>query len=258
MRYIGGKSKVAREIEGAILNSVNERTRYVEPFIGGGSVFARLAPHFDEALCGDVSLDLMLMWQQVFSGTWAPPERLTEPEWQALRTAEASPLRAFAGFGGSFGGKWFRGYARGGIRADGSPRNHQGESARAVMKIASAVALAPSVLARHADYREWDIRQGDVVYCDPPYAASTDWDVNADRAYSHFPNFDIDDFWAVAKEWSEGGAHVFVSSYEAPEGWDCIWEKEKRVTLKRTTDTGGRQTMTERLFVAALGGGDHG
>lgn len=237
MRYIGGKSKIAKQIAETILSIRPEREHYLEPFIGGGAVFAKMAPHFERPVAGDVQVDLCLMWDAVFNDGWLPPDSLSEDDYEALKTSDASPLRGFAAFGCSFGGKWFGGYARGGNSADGSPRNHQGESSRAVAKIASSVNR--SVRIHHADYRQWSPIPGTVVYCDPPYANSQGY-VSGD--------FDSSEFWKVVEGWASSGSHVFVSEYAAPAHWNQIWSSEKLVTLKKTTDDGGRQVKIERLF----------
>ena len=251
MRYIGGKGKIARQIAQVMLDSTANRARYIEPFIGGGSILAQMAPHFSEVLTGDVHPDLVMMWQQGFSGEWTPPSTISRDEWDALRYSDPSPDRALAGFGGSFGGKWFRGYAKGGERADGTPRDHQAESSRAVARIIEAVA-GTNITVRESDYKSWEPRAGDVVYCDPPYAPSTEWKAVIDRAYGH-SDFDYADFWSRMDKWSGTGATVFVSEYDAPIHWREVWSTEKRVTLKRTTDAGGRQIMTERLFTSGSG-----
>ena len=38
MRYVGGKSKIARKISAVMLEKSKERDLYIEPFVGGGSV----------------------------------------------------------------------------------------------------------------------------------------------------------------------------------------------------------------------------
>ena len=234
MRYVGGKSKIAGEISRAILGATVARGRYVEPFVGGGAMLGRMAPSFTESYVGDIS-EVALMWRAVVSG-WRPPTFISEAEYANLKGAEPSPLRAFAGFGGSFGGKWFGGYARGGLQSNGLPRNHQAESARAVEKVAKAIA-GLRVVVIPSDYRHWTPTQGDVVYCDPPYRSTQGYAVGA---------FDSDEFWRIAEKWARAGAHVFVSEYQAPEGWDCIWQKEHRQSLTRPEQ--GRGATVEKLF----------
>lgn len=242
MRYIGGKSKIAKAIAQTILEATDSRAFYYEPFVGGGSVLGRLAPHFQKTVASDLSEDLILMWQKLQEG-WVPDEVVSEFDYAALKDSEPSALRGLVGFGGSFGGKWFGGYARGGFGSDGKPRNHQWESARAAMKIRDAIE-GSDVDFWAGSYISACPPAGAVVYCDPPYADTT--------GYSAVGGFDSAQFWRVMDYWVARGVHVFVSEYSAPEGWAVVWEKEHRQSL--TTTAQGRPVTVERLFAKAENG----
>lgn len=65
------------------------------------------------------------------------------------------------------------------------------------------------------DYRSYVYNDGDVVYCDPPYAGT--------NGYGR--EFDHDAFW----QWCRTRDFpVYVSEYRAPEDFISIWCKEKR------------------------------
>ncbi len=239
MRYVGGKSKIAEQIATTILAHTDLRESYLEPFVGGGSVLAKMAPHFGQVFAGDAHEDLILMWQAAQSG-WIPPD-ITYERYQELRyAAEPSAERGFAGFGGSFGGRWFEGFARGGFNGS-TPRNHQAESSRAVVKIVNTIAPS-SVTFDVKDYRDWSMSGPHVIYCDPPYAGSL---------HDYKPGaFDTQEFWDHAARWADSGHEVFVSEYAAPEGWVSIWSAEKRQSL--IVGSSERGMRTEHLW--ALGG----
>lgn len=88
------------------------------------------------------------------------------------------------------------------------------------------------------DYEQWEwmVVPGTVIYCDPPYAGTP--------AYQNVPLWDSDRFWSVVSEWSYKTT-VFVSEYEAPPGWDVVWEQMVRVQLNQNQG----KTATERLFM---------
>src|SRR5699024_3785535 len=109
MQYMGGKARIARRIVEAILEATPNRTRWVEPFVGGAWVLEHAAPHFQELSAGDVVPDLQLLYEAV-AGGWEPPKTLSRDEYRELKPSTPSALRAFAGFGCSFGGKWFGGF----------------------------------------------------------------------------------------------------------------------------------------------------
>ena len=238
MRYVGGKSKIAKSLSEVILDRAQSRKFYLEPFVGGGSVFPQLAPHFEWSVAGDKHLDLVLMWNAVIQDGWVPPMQVSEDDYALLKTAEPSALRGFVGMGGSFGGKWFGGYARGGFNSDGSPRNHQAESARAVLKIQETLTRVNVGQFRNWSYGQWNPVPGTVVYCDPPYASTQGYSTGG------FPH---EEFWETVRRWSRSGCEVFVSEYSAPADFESIWSKGKRMTL--TQPKQGRPVNTENLFI---------
>lgn len=218
MQYLGGKSRIAKDIARVILELTDDRQHYVEPFVGAGSVAAELAPHFTDAVLSDASPDLIELWRALQDG-WTPPASVSKEEYQEQRYAPVSALRGFVGYGCSFGGKWFGGYA-----ANNDGRNYARTGGALLAK--RIIPLKAATLY-NLDYRDLVIPDGAVVYCDPPYRNATKYDRLAD--------FDSDEFWKVAESWSERST-VFVSEYEAPEGWRSVWQAKPRVTLRKDTN----------------------
>ena len=71
------------------------------------------------------------------------------------------------------------------------------------------------IAATSSDYREYVHEEGNVVYCDPPYAGT--------GGYGR--EFDHDAFW----QWCRTrNFPVYISEYRAPEDFISIWCKEKR------------------------------
>lgn len=240
MRYVGGKGRIARQLSEVIRKYTDSETIY-EPFMGGGAMTAALASRFSEVIAGDAHEDIVLMWQAVLSG-WEPLP-IDYERYQELRyTDQPSAERGFAGAGCSFGGRWFEGFARGGINADGTPRNHQAESARAVIRDRDAM-ISGNVHVFHKNYDAWplDCALPAAIYCDPPYAASS-------SAKRYAVPFDHRSFWVWAEEMSRTHS-VFVSEYQAPEGWVSIWQQPKRQSL--VIGSGRRDLRIEKLFVLA-------
>jgi DNA adenine methylase len=234
VRYVGGKSKLATGICEAILRRLTDQTVYLEPFLGGGSTFAKVAPHFGTAYGSDVSEDLVLMWNALQDG-WEPPTGVDDDLYESLRNAEPSALRGFVGFGCSFGGKWFGGRARGGYQSNGAPRDHSAESARAATRVAKSMKHAR--ICRQ-DYRDWEPKSGWVVYADPPYAGT--------QGYSAAGAFDSAEFWSVMGSWAANGALVFVSEYAAPSPWEAVFTKRHIRSLQHGKD--GRHPTVETLW----------
>jgi DNA adenine methylase len=175
MRYVGGKSKLASSIAELIGAHAGGCHTYLEPFVGGGAVLAEVIRQIPmaEYVASDAHLDLVMMYQALRGGWW--PLLPSESDYAALKHAGSSAQRGFTGFGCSFGGKWFGGYARGGYNGT-VPRNHQAESLRALAADYEALRKASFW---YGDYRQWQPVTGTVVYCDPPYADSQAYSVGA-------------------------------------------------------------------------------
>lgn len=231
---MGGKGRIAAKVAEVILAHRGGRPHYLEPFLGGAYVLALVAPHFERVLGSDVMPDLILYWKAVQAG-WLPPERITREEYDALKAAEPSPLRAFAGFGCSFGEKWFGGYGAQRV-APRQPHGHVSVGSRkSTIKKIKAIRTARIELA---DYRQWAPGPDAVVYCDPPYAATT--------SYNGAPEWDAEEFWLVAEKWARGGAAVLVSEYAAPDGWESVWSAPVKQSLRKNSNA---HAATESVFM---------
>lgn len=229
MQYMGGKAKIARRVVQSILVDTPLRDRWFEPFVGGGNVMEQACPHFGASVGSDLHPDLIMMWQATVNG-WVPGE-VTRERYQELRLQPPSAERGYAGFGASFGGKWFGGY---GV----SPRD--GEVWRASQRSVTRqghVFRSHSVRFLSGSYSDFTPPPGTVVYCDPPYAGTTGYSTGG---------FDHGAFYRTLLVWSET-CPVYVSEYTAPVGVPVtvVWEREKRNVLEKGDN---KRVSVERLF----------
>ena len=184
-----------------------------------------LAPHFERVEASDTHPDLILMWQALQKNL-RMPSSVSEEMYESYREGEPGAIRGFVGFACSFGGKWFGGYARSG------QRNIADEASRSLVRDIRKM-LNVSFMCR--DYREIQVTATDVIYCDPPYADTTEYR----------ETFNSREFWEVAKQWSLIGASVYVSEYRCPYGWETLWENERTQLLR----VGISESVTEKLFI---------
>ena len=232
MQYLGGKHRIAKDIAEHILAENPTADIVYEPFAGGGgSVTVELASRFPLVMASDVHPDLVMMWQALLQG-WEPPREVSEADYQAARKSAPSALRGFIGFGCSFGGKWFGGYARG--DASGRARGYDGTSARRVLAQASCMR---NVYFTLTPYTRVDPVPGAVIYCDPPYAKTT--------GYAH--RFDNEEFYDVVRAWRWSGHRVYVSEYQAPPDFRLVWERSYTRNMRGAK--GASATVCDRLYV---------
>lgn len=83
-------------------------------------------------------------------------------------------------------------------------------------KLKGCVDLAKVEFA-NMDYKDYEFKEGDVVYCDPPYRKT--------RYYAHTKEtFDHDQFW----DWVRTRDYpIYVSEYNAPDDFVSIFEKKR-------------------------------
>lgn len=84
------------------------------------------------------------------------------------------------------------------------------------------------------DYRNLKTTNS-VIYCDPPYENQ--------KQYANSLRFDYDEFWNYMRRWSKNNI-VIISELNAPEDFECIWEKSVSRSIKSTD----KSRDTEKLF----------
>lgn len=228
MRYLGGKQRLGPTIASYvnILGGLYGARSYCEPFVGMGGVARHVT--IPDRWLGDIKEDLVLFLRAVRDG-WTPPTTLTKDEYNTLRIGDPSPIRAFAGFGCSFGGKWFGGYAR----TPGGTRNYAAEQSRDAVKLGKALQSASIECLSYLDAPD-----ADVTYCDPPYAGTT--------GYHGTDSFDHGQFW----EWVRARPGlVLVSEYTGPDWAEVVWSKPVKTTIKQAAGVGSaKNDRVEKLF----------
>lgn len=230
MRYMGGKARISKEIASVIRARSGERKVCVEPFMGGCNITIQLAQIFEKVYAYDLRLDLVLLRKALADG-WNPPSFINEIDYKALRHAESSPLRGFAGTTCSFGGTWFGGYAR-----DVKNTNYAEIGCRVAKK---ETALMSNVVFTQGNFLEnIPIISESVLYCDPPYASTSGYKQG---------KFDHDLFWNQVRKWVAAGAVAFISEQVAPDDFVSVWSKDKTKGLR---NKGGiHEALKEQLFM---------
>lgn len=225
MQYLGGKSRIAKQIS-ELLNK-NNRKVFVSLFCGGCSVEALVTS--DKKILNDFHPYLIQMWIDAQTGRDFP-ENVSEDMYKETKNKmdEDKGLSGFIGFGCSFGGKWWGGYAR-----QTKGLNYALTAKRSVSKKMKGLLTATFV---NKDYKNVEIPDNSLVYCDPPYEGTTD--------YSNSKEFSHEEFWNYVRELSKNNL-VFVSELNAPEDFEAVWEKD----FTRNLDASVVFKSTEKVFV---------
>ena len=227
MKYLGGKHGIGRLVSEFITkecppDSVNG---YLEPFCGSLGVFKNMTDKgYSKYIASDFHPDLIEMWKKVQNNTLKIPENITEDDYNKLKASKSdSPnaLRAVAGFGLSFGGKFFAGYAQ--KWAGNSGRNFLREFKTSIQKITPLISKK-NVVFYNKSYDKFKPKNM-LIYCDPPYKSTEGYSTG---------EFDHDHFWNTMREWSKNNC-VFISEESAPSDFAVVWKLKKRRTLDKTS-----------------------
>ena len=233
MRYMGSKARFAKHILPIVLEGRTDAQTYVEPFAGGMNMIDKVT---GKRIANDIHTGLIEMWKALVCD-WQPPLTVTEEQYRQMKadkTGYPIELLAYVGFN-SYGGKWFAGYCR----DRGKQKDYWREHYNNIMK---QVPNMKDVEFRNCSFTDLEIPPNSIIYCDPPYEGTTKYRTNFNHSL----------FWDWCREKSKQGHKVYISEYNAPDDFVCVWQKNAVSTLGANGETGDTKHSTERLFV--LGG----
>ena len=118
----------------------------------------------------------------------------------------------------------------------GAVRDYISESISNIKKQAD---LLQSIQFQCCTYDKTAIPTESIIYCDPPYKGT--------KKYSGEP-ISHDHFYQWCRTQRNNGHTVFVSEYEMPSDFKCVWQKEIKSSLSANGVTGGSKNSIERLF----------
>jgi DNA adenine methylase len=227
MKYMGSKDRIAKEILPIMLHFKKEEQTWVEPFVGGANMIDKVK---GKRIGADNHQYLINFWDNVSKG-WLPPREITEKEYKNIQNNKEfydPALVGYVGFALSYGGKWFGGWRRDSI----GKRNYVDEAFRNLIKQAP---LLTGVTFVCSSFDSLDVPENSFIYCDPPYKGTTKYNLSFDHGL----------FWEWCRNKTKQGHTVFISEYEAPSDFECVWQKE--ITSSLTKNTGSKKGI-EKLF----------
>ncbi|HEY5588257.1 MAG TPA: DNA adenine methylase [Candidatus Paceibacterota bacterium] len=222
MKYIGSKNKLSKYIAPIIQSYIdkNDVKIYFEPFVGGANMIDKIK--CEKRIGNDMHKELIALFKELQNG-WIPPPDITKDTYVEIRdNKEKYPLHmvALVGFCASYNSKYFGGYAGKVNTKIGTIRNYCDESIR---NLKEQIPKLLNIKFANKNYLEFDKNKikNCVIYCDPPYANSTEYITN---------NFNHDEFWDWCRELSKNNI-VLISEYNAPDNFECIWQQEVKTHL---------------------------
>ena len=227
MKYMGSKARIAKHILPIILKDRKDGQWYVEPFVGGANVIDKVNGN---RIGADSNKYLIALLQGLQVG-WRPDIEPTKENYDKVRENKCEYSDRVVGYFGflfSFGAKFFGGFVE-----TKSTRDRVGESIRNGEKTGKSI---KGITFTCGSYNKLTYPRDSIIYCDPPYAGTT----------KYKDNFDHDKFWEWCRDKVKEGHQVFISEYNAPDDFVCVWQQDLNVTIARN---GKPKKATEKLFV---------
>ena len=236
MRCMGSKKRIASKIVPVIQDFINDDTvAYIQPFVGGANII-------DHVRCSNrIGYDnnkYIIACLDALKNGWIPPQYVSQQEYKQIKNnMDRYPdyLVGYVGVSLSFGSKWFGGYKRGGYKNDGKNRDYCGQAYRSTIAQAK---LLHGIDFITSDYKDIEIPNNSVIYCDPPYANTTGYMVK---------NFNNEQFYDWCYRMSKNNI-VLLSQYQAPDCFVEIWRTDTFMNLNNNSNKDAQHRI-QKLFL---------
>lgn len=224
MKYMGSKNRIAKYLLPIILKDRKEGQWYVEPFVGGANMIDKVDGN---RIGADSNEYLIAMWQGLQENKSRPyviEKELYSKARDFFNKSNYSIFDKFMigwiGWMGSYNGRFFDGGYSGHLVGK---RDYITEQIR---NTEAQISKIKEVHFVYSSYDKLEIPNNSIIYCDIPYKDT--------KQYTSSKNFNHNNFWNWAREKSQDGHEVFISEYNAPDDFKCIWQIEVTNSMNTT------------------------
>ena len=226
---MGSKNRIAKELLPFISKDLKEGVWYVEPFVGGANMIDKVEHNLKIASDSNQYLIALVQYQGEL------PDYISKEEWEAVRKCPTEYPEWYVGFCAfvcSFRGMYFKSYVKNDVlKKSGKIEHYQKEQINNFKKQREKL---NGIQFYCCSYDQLVIPKGAVIYCDPPYSGTAEYN----------NTFDTNKFWNWVRTKVSEGYKVYVSEYSAPDDFECIWQKGINSNLGGTS-----KTAIEKLFI---------
>lgn len=235
MKYMGSKRRIAKHLLPIMVGVAQSRgiTKWVEPFVGGGNMIDKVPPSFDR-IGYDLNEHVIMAMIDIRDRAPELPDSVTEQEYNDMKGLPAASVTSWVRFVTSFGGIFESKLAADKV----GKRNYSQEAKRNAIK---QQPLLQGIQFIHGCYQDLDVTNA-LIYCDPPYVNTAGYKTG---------DFDSEAFFDWCRAQAAKGNVVFVSEYNAPDDFVCLWQGEIKTNFA-SSRTGATHNAVERLFMVSV------
>lgn len=243
MKYQGNKSRIANDILPIMLADYKGKT-FVDAFCGSCAIIQDVPTDYLR-IANDNNRYLIAMWRSLTVGKDSFPTVINKELYDDVRDCfhgrndfYEDDLIGWVGYMASFNGRFFSGGYSGHNVANktGKTRDYITENINNITKQLQEHNLM-NITWFSGDYWKIPLPDNSLIYCDIPYKDTKQYDTSK--------NFDYGMFYDWCRAMKEDGHTVFISEYQMPSDFKCIWEKEITNAMNPTIT----KKPIERLFI---------
>ena len=237
MKYMGSKNRIVNDILPIILKEREPDQWFVDIFCGGCHVIENVP---GKRIANDKNKYLIAMWKGLQHDN-NRPHIISKELYSKARTEYNNGTNiefddfmiGWIGWMGSYNGRFFDG----GYSGHDVGTTHRDYISEQIRNTESQIINLKTVLFFNQDYQDFKFTQPCIIYCDIPYKNT--------KQYSTSRDFDHDVFWDWCRKLSDAGHKIFISEYQAPDDFECVWSKEITNSMNQTKT----YKPIEKLFI---------
>ena len=239
---MGSKNRIAKYIIPILLNERKDGQFYVEPFCGGCNLIDKVGGN---RIASDKNKYLIAMFKSLYEdfSILSYTSHIDRDLYNDVRRSMnenngkySDSFIGWIGFMASYNGKFFDGgYSGHNVKGRDYISEQIKNTLRQIKNIKNT-SLDSKFLFVNSSYESLEIPEKSIIYCDIPYRNTTKYITSIDFNYEHF--------YSWCHEQKNNGHTIFISEYNMPEEFKCVWEMEitNSLSLKNT------HKNTEKLY----------
>jgi len=232
MKYMWSKNRIAKHLLPIILKDRKPNQWYVEPFVWGANMIDKV-----DWLRIWTDNNVPLIWFLQAIQEWKKFEKISKEKYIDIKNNPDNyslEEQWYAWICASYSWKWFWWYAWK-TKTKEWFRDYQEEAINNIKKQSKNI---QNVEFEAYYYTKIRLLYKSIIYCDPPYEWTT----------KYKDNFNHIEFWEWCREKKKEWHTIFISEYNAPDDFKCVWEKEVKSSLSANWKSWGNKNSIEKLF----------
>jgi DNA adenine methylase len=233
MKYMWSKNRIAKYLLPIILKDRNPWQWYVEPFVWWANMIDKV--EWDR-IWADLNEYLISLLNCIQIN--AIPEKITKQEYEKIKYSFSKYPKSkvwYAWICASYSWKWFWWFAGTIVTKNWNIRDYQDEAIKNLINQKQKIKWVKFI---NSSYKDLQIPDNSIIYCDPPYKNTT----------KYKDNFNHEDFYNWCREKKKEGHTIFISEYNMPDDFTCVWQMEVKSSLSANWKSWWSKKSIEKLF----------